>query len=62
MTEHLLQAKLMALITNLGDVGVFVGMFLESSVVPIPSDAEHGAADATATEEASEKARQQSLS
>ena len=33
-----------------------------SNVVPIPSDAEHGAADATATEEASEKARQQSLS
>ena len=27
------------LINQLGDVGVFVGMFLESSVVPIPSEA-----------------------
>jgi membrane protein DedA with SNARE-associated domain len=27
------------LINQLGDVGVFVGMFLESSIVPIPSEA-----------------------
>ncbi len=26
------------LITQLGDIGVFIGMFLESSVVPIPSE------------------------
>jgi membrane protein DedA with SNARE-associated domain len=38
MTEHLMQAKVMALITNLGDLGVFIGMFLESSIVPIPSE------------------------
>lgn len=33
-----MQAKVMALITNLGDLGVFIGMFLESSIVPIPSE------------------------
>ena len=38
MTEHLLQAKVMTLMTGLGDLGVFIGMFLESSVVPIPSE------------------------
>jgi len=38
MTEHLLQGKVMSLVTNLGDLGVFVGMFLESSIVPIPSE------------------------
>jgi membrane protein DedA with SNARE-associated domain len=38
VTGPLVQAKLMALITNLGDVGVFVGMMLESSIVPIPSE------------------------
>ena len=38
MTEHLLQAKVMTLVTGLGDLGVFVGMFLESSIVPIPSE------------------------
>ncbi len=38
MTEHLLQARVMTLVTSLGDVGVFIGMFLESSVVPIPSE------------------------
>ena len=38
MTEHLVQAKVMALITNFGDLGVFIGMFLESSIVPIPSE------------------------
>jgi membrane protein DedA with SNARE-associated domain len=38
MTEQLLQDKIMALVSSLGDVGVFVGMFLESSIVPIPSE------------------------
>ena len=38
VTEHLLQAKVMAIITQFGDLGVFIGMFLESSVVPIPSE------------------------
>ena len=38
MTEHLLQAKVMTLMTGLGDLGVFLGMFLESSIVPIPSE------------------------
>ena len=38
MTEHLLQGKMMALVTEFGDLGVFIGMFLESSVVPIPSE------------------------
>ena len=27
------------LINQFGDIGVFIGMFLESSVVPIPSEA-----------------------
>ncbi len=38
MSEQLLQAKIMALVTNMGDIGVFIGMLLESSVVPIPSE------------------------
>ena len=38
MTEHLLQANVMTLMTSLGDLGVFIGMFLESSIVPIPSE------------------------
>lgn len=38
MTEHALQGSVMTLVTNLGDLGVFIGMFLESSIVPIPSE------------------------
>lgn len=38
MIEHVLQNDLMALIARFGDLGVFVAMFLESSVVPIPSE------------------------
>ncbi|MDO8524865.1 MAG: DedA family protein [Candidatus Omnitrophota bacterium] len=38
MTEHLMQGNMMALITGLGAMGVFLGMLLESSVVPIPSE------------------------
>ena len=38
MIEHAIQGKVMGLVTELGDLGVFIGMFLESSVVPIPSE------------------------
>ena len=38
MTEHLFHGKIMTIITELGDLGVFVGMMLESSIVPIPSE------------------------
>ena len=38
MTEHLLQTQIITLLTDLGDIGVFIGMFLESSIVPIPSE------------------------
>ena len=38
MLEHALQGKVMEMVTGLGDLGVFVGMLLESSVVPIPSE------------------------
>lgn len=38
MTEQILQSDLMALITNCGDLGLFIAMFLESSVLPIPSE------------------------
>jgi len=34
-----LQQNMAALITDLKDVGVFIAMFLESSIVPIPSEA-----------------------
>ena len=33
-----MQAKVMTLMTDFGNLGVFIGMFLESSVVPIPSE------------------------
>ena len=33
-----LQAKILEFIHNFGDMGVFIGMFLESSIVPIPSE------------------------
>ncbi len=35
---HTLAQTILELITKLGDPGVFIGMFLESSVVPIPSE------------------------
>ena len=38
MNEHALAEKILELIKNLGDLGVFIGMFLESSIVPIPSE------------------------
>jgi membrane protein DedA with SNARE-associated domain len=38
MFEQVLQSDLVTLIKNFGDLGVFIAMFLESSVVPIPSE------------------------
>ncbi|MDD5436534.1 MAG: DedA family protein [Candidatus Omnitrophica bacterium] len=38
MMEQALAGKMTSLVTELGDLGVFIGMFLESSVVPIPSE------------------------
>jgi membrane protein DedA with SNARE-associated domain len=38
MNEHMLQEKILQWVKELGDLGVFVGMFLESSIVPIPSE------------------------
>lgn len=38
MFEQALQGKLTGLITELGDFGVFLAMFLESSIFPIPSE------------------------
>jgi len=38
MTVHILQDRIINIITNLGDAGVFIGMMLESSFVPIPSE------------------------
>ncbi|MDD4899333.1 MAG: DedA family protein [Candidatus Omnitrophica bacterium] len=37
--ENLLQADINSLIRNFGDIGLFLGMFLESSIFPIPSEA-----------------------
>lgn len=36
--EHWVSEHIAAITNNLGDLGVFIGMFLESSVVPIPSE------------------------
>jgi membrane protein DedA with SNARE-associated domain len=36
--ENALQAKILEFINNCGNLGVFIGMFLESSIVPIPSE------------------------
>ena len=36
--EHWVQAHMATIIRDLGDLGVFIGMFLESSIVPIPSE------------------------
>lgn len=37
--EHFFIVKIMEMIRNIGDLGVFIAMFLESSIVPIPSEA-----------------------
>ena len=36
--ENWLLQRVISIIRDLGDLGVFIGMFLESSVVPIPSE------------------------
>ncbi len=38
MTEQALQNQLLDLVARWGDLGVFIAMFLESSIVPIPSE------------------------
>lgn len=38
MTEQVLQDQLLSLVSRWGDIGVFVAMFFESSIVPIPSE------------------------
>ena len=38
MSENALQGQLLDIIKNFGDIGVFIAMFLESSIVPIPSE------------------------
>jgi membrane protein DedA with SNARE-associated domain len=38
MNEQLMQNQLLTMVSQWGDVGVFVAMFLESSIVPIPSE------------------------
>lgn len=39
MLEHILQSDLIEVIRRFGDFGVFLAMFLESSIVPVPSEA-----------------------
>lgn len=36
--EHALQSKILEFVNHFGDLGVFIGMFFESSIVPIPSE------------------------
>jgi len=38
MNGHILQGNITALAQELGDLGVFIAMFLESSIIPIPSE------------------------
>jgi membrane protein DedA with SNARE-associated domain len=38
MNEQLMQNQLLCLIRQWGDLGVFAAMFLESSIIPIPSE------------------------
>jgi len=38
MIEQVLQSDLIAIIKSFGDLGVFIAMFLESSIIPIPSE------------------------
>jgi membrane protein DedA with SNARE-associated domain len=38
MNEQVLQEKITDLVMRFGDAGVFLGMFLESSIIPIPSE------------------------
>lgn len=38
MVEAHIHQRILELVTGFGDLGVFIGMFLESSIVPIPSE------------------------
>ena len=38
MVVHALNNNIAAMMTQLGDMGVFIAMFLESSIIPIPSE------------------------
>jgi len=38
MSGQILQGNITGLITDLGDLGVFIAMFLESSIIPLPSE------------------------
>jgi membrane protein DedA with SNARE-associated domain len=38
MNEQALQGQLLELVSRWGDMGVFIAMFLESSIIPIPSE------------------------
>ena len=38
MNEQALSHQMISLVTGMGDFGVFVAMFLESSIIPIPSE------------------------
>ena len=38
MFEKMMENEIMGIISGMGDFGVFLGMFLESSIVPIPSE------------------------
>jgi len=38
MSGQILLGNITGLITDLGDLGVFIAMFLESSIIPIPSE------------------------
>jgi membrane protein DedA with SNARE-associated domain len=38
INEQVLQSHILQVIRDTGDLGVFIGMFLESSIIPIPSE------------------------
>ena len=38
MFEYIVNGHIISLMTDLGDMGVFLAMFLESSIIPIPSE------------------------
>ncbi len=46
MLQQVLQNDLITAIKDLGDAGVFIAMFLESSIIPVPSEAIIVGADA----------------
>jgi membrane protein DedA with SNARE-associated domain len=38
MVENVCSSQITTMMANLGDLGIFIAMFLESSIVPIPSE------------------------